>query len=213
MIPIFVAWTEYTATLQGRVYKLVPCENCATEYVYVLEREGVGCGTSLYMLTDDTAQKQAATGAEESLQSYLENDFDPVPCPVCGHYQRFMFPKLYDGGSSWTQLAHPVLLFVGCLGAVCAAYWGIAYAQQPGDRALTRLAVTLALLAILAMIGIGVRVVERSQASRFDPNTEDQQARIEKGRSRAVTRAEFDAARLREQGVGMFTPGAATDSV
>ena len=212
MIPIFVTWTVYTATLNGRVFKLVPCENCATEYVYVLEREGVGCGTSVYMLNDEAAQKQAATGAKESLQSYLENDFDPVPCPVCGHYQRFMFPKLYDGGSSWIQLAYPVLLFMGCLGAVCAAYWGIAYAQQPGDRALPRLAVTLALLAVLVMIGMWIRAVERSRARRFDPNTEDQQARIAKGRSRAVTRAEFDAARLREQGAGMVPPEAATDS-
>ena len=48
MIPIVVFWTKYTAILHGRVVKLVPCENCSTEYVYVLERESAGVGTSVY---------------------------------------------------------------------------------------------------------------------------------------------------------------------
>lgn len=213
MIPIVVAWAEYTATLQGQIFKLVPCENCATEYVYVLEREGVGCGTSFYGLTNDSAQENAQTGAETSLQEYLENDFDPVPCPVCGHYQRFMFPKLYDGGSSWLQLAHPALLLAGCLNAVVAAYWAITYAQQPSDHASARLGMTLGLLAVLATIGIGLKAVERSRARRFDPNTEDQQTRIEKGRSRAVTRTEFDAAQARERSGGAADSEAATGSV
>ena len=67
------------------------------------------------------------------------------------------------------------------------------------------------LLAVLAATGRGLKAVERSRASRFDPNTEDQQTRIAKGRSRAVTRAEFDAAQLRERGGETPNPGA-TDS-
>jgi hypothetical protein len=61
-----------------------------------------------------------------------------------------------------------------------------------------RLAVTSALVAIFGLFTFGLGAVERSQAQRFDPNTEDQRARIEKGRSRAVTRAEFEA-RQRER--------------
>ena len=51
MIPIF--WTQYTATMQGRVLKVVPCENCSTEYVYIMEREASGFGTSMYMLNNE----------------------------------------------------------------------------------------------------------------------------------------------------------------
>ena len=42
MIPIWVQWTEFHATAQGRWLKIVPCENCSTEYVYVLERQTEG---------------------------------------------------------------------------------------------------------------------------------------------------------------------------
>ncbi len=199
MIPIPIVWTKYTATMRGRVLKLVPCENCSTEYVYVLERDGEGVGTSVYFLNEDGARDHAASAAEDTLQQYLENDFDPVPCPVCGHYQRYMFPKLYDGGSTWILITKLIAIVAVCLSAVCAAYWGIVYLQRPGDQTLVRLAVTSALLAVFGLFAFGLGAVERSQAQRFDPNTEDQRARIEKGRSRAVPRAEFEA-QQRERG-------------
>ena len=55
------------------------------------------------------------------------------------------------------------------------------------------------LLAVLVLIGIGLTAIECSKAGRFDPNVEDQQARINKGRVRAVTRSEFDAGQQRER--------------
>ncbi len=133
MIPIPIVWTKYTATVRGRVLKLVPCENCSPEYVYVLEREGEGVGTSVYLLNENGARDHAASAAEDTLQQYLENDFDPVPCPVCGHYQRYMFPKLYDGGSTWILITKLIAVVTVCLSAVCAAYWGAVYLQRPGD--------------------------------------------------------------------------------
>lgn len=196
MIP--VVWTQYTATASGRVLKLVPCEYCSTEYVYVLEREGEGAGTSLYWLNEDGAQTQAASGAEDTLRQYLENDFDPVPCPVCGHYQRYMFPKLYSG-SPLIQLARLVIVVLGCAGALAALYWTVICLQSPGDRARARMIANWSLLAVLGLLGVGLGALERARARRFDPNSEDQQARIEKGRLRAVTRAEFEAAQQRER--------------
>jgi hypothetical protein len=191
MIPI--VWTEYTATVQGRILKLVPCENCATEYVYVLEREAMGTGTSFYLLNEDGAEQQAKSDAVEALQAYLQNDFDAVPCPVCGHYQRHMFPKLYDGGSMLVQTARLIVLMAACLAVVAAVYWSIAYFQRPGDRALMRLAVTLAALVVCGLIIAALSAAERSRARNFDANTGDQETRIRRGRSRAITRAEFEA--------------------
>ncbi len=199
MIPIPIVWTKYTATMRGRVLKLVPCENCSTEYVYVLEREGEGVGTSVYLLNESGAEEHAESAAEDTLQQYLENDFDPVPYPICGHYQRYMFPKLYDGGSTWVLITKLIAIVVVSLSGVGAVYWGVVYLQRQGDDALVRLAVMSVLLAVFALFAFGLDAVERFQARRFDPNTEDQRARIEKGRRRAVTRAVFEA-RQREQG-------------
>src|SRR5688572_14901653 len=113
MIPIPVVWTQYTATASGRVLKLVPCEHCSTEYVYVLEGEGEVPGNSVSLLNGGGANPHAVSAAEDALRQYLENDFDPVPCSVCGHCQRYMFPKLY-GGSPSIQFARLVVVVLGC---------------------------------------------------------------------------------------------------
>jgi hypothetical protein len=200
MIPI--VWTNYTATIPGRVLKLVPCENCSTEYVYVLEREGEGAGTTVYGLNHEGALGHAVAAAEDTLQQYLANDFDPVPCPACGHYQRYMFPKLYEP-ASWLTAARLVVLAAGSLSVVGALYWTLMYLQRASGHALGRMGAAWALLAVLGLLAVGLGVVERSRARRFDPNTEDQQTRIEKGRSRALTRAEFEA---QQRARGAATP-------
>jgi hypothetical protein len=205
MIPIPVFWTKYTATLHGRVLKLVPCENCSTEYVYVLERAGSGVGTSVYMLNDEGAQGHAKSAAEDTLQSYLENDFDPVPCPACGHYQRYMFPKLLETKSLWGPVVMLVVLLIGCLDAVSELYRSVAYLQRPDDHAFGKMILTWSLLLLLGLIGFGLWFIKQVHIRRFDPNLEDQQARITKGRSRAITRAEFEKA---QQGKGGTEAGA-----
>jgi hypothetical protein len=203
VIPIVVFWTNYTATVNGRIVKLVPCEHCQTEYVYVLEREGVGAGASVYGISmhglNEAPGEHAVGAAQDTLQQYLENDFDPVPCPTCGLYQTFMFPKLYKP-VPWVQIIRLFSLMVACLTSVIALYWVFAYLNRPGDQVLGRLIATSAQFAILVLIFFALGVVERSRVSRFNPNTEDQQVRIEKGRSRAVTRAEFEVSQQRERG-------------
>src|SRR5262245_47586315 len=89
MIPFPVFWAQYTAKVHGWCLKNVPCENCSTEYVYMIDREATGAGTSMYMLNNEGAAGHATSAASETLASVLENDFDPVPCPACGHYQRY----------------------------------------------------------------------------------------------------------------------------
>src|SRR4051794_23820457 len=101
MLPVVFVWTNFTAQIQGQTVKLVPCEECHAEYVYLLKREGVGAGTSYYGIINVSAEENAVAGAEEILDQYLTNDFDPVPCPGCGHYQRYMFPKLFSTQSLW----------------------------------------------------------------------------------------------------------------
>ncbi|HEY7158424.1 MAG TPA: hypothetical protein VH575_31055 [Gemmataceae bacterium] len=196
MIPIPVVWTKYTATVRGRVLKLVPCESCATEYVYVLEREGEGVGTSVYLTNEGGAADHAVAAADETLHQYLENDFDPVPCPACGQYQRYMFPKLLETQSPWAALAMVAALLAGAISAVSAVYWGLIYLGQPTETALWRLGASCAVLAAAGLVGVGLSAAERARVRRFDPNTGDRRTRIEAGRRRAVTRAEFEAGQL-----------------
>lgn len=191
VIPI--VWTEYTATVNGRVLKLVPCEGCATEYVYMLERESSGTEVCLYSVLGEDGEKRLVSGVEDTLHQYLANDFDPIPCPACGHYQRYMFPKLFKTGCLWGVVA-PVAVFVaGGVSAISTLLGAIDYLSQPGDQALWRLAGSCAALVVVGLIGTGLWAAQRAKVRNFDPNTEDQQIRIARGRKRAVTKAEFEA--------------------
>jgi len=200
VIPIVVTWTNYTATVRGRVLKLVPCENCKVEYVYVLEREGVGAGTSVYGLADDSAQANAETGAHEILGEYLANDFDPVPCPACGHYQRFMFPKLMVTTSPWPTLATVATLGIALVSAVGVVYWAINTIAQPTAGGLWNLSGSAAAFAAAGLVGAGLWLAQRNRVRRFDPNaSEDLASRLAKGRGRAMTRTEFEAIQQKNQ--------------
>jgi hypothetical protein len=192
MIPIPVFWTKYTATVHGRNLKVVLCENCSTEYLYLLEREASGVGTSMYMLSNEGAADHAQSAAEETLECVLENDFDPVPCPACGHYQRYMFPKLLKPKGPLVQAVTFAVLVTGCLAVVSALYCTVAYTQHPNDHGLRNLVAAWSALLLLCLTGLGLSIGNRYMIRHFDPNLHDQEARLAIGRSRAVTRAEFE---------------------
>jgi hypothetical protein len=192
MIPVPVFWTQYTATVQGRRLKNVACENCSTEYVYVIEREAVSASTSMYGLNNTGVA--AATAAGETLSAVLENDFDPVPCPACGHYQRYMFPKVLGNTGLWARVGMLVAVFIGCLVAVSAVLRSVTYLQQKSDDTFRRMATAWSAVLILCLTAFGLSLVNKIKIRRFNPNVGDPQARIAIGRIRAVTRAEFEKA-------------------
>ncbi len=195
-----IVWTEYTVTVNGRVHKRVPCEGCGVEYVYVLERESTGTAISPYSVPGGAEEVRLASAAEESVQQYLANDFDPVPCPVCGHYQKHMFPKLMETGCLWGVVAPGLLLVAGGLSVVSTVFGAIGYLERPNDPALWRLIGSCAALATVGFLGAGLWAIRRAKVRNFDPNTEDQQTRIAKGQKRAVTRAQFEAGQQPSQG-------------
>ena len=192
LIPIF--WKQYTATAQGSRLKFVPCEHCSVEYVYVIEREATGAGVSMYMLNNEGAAGQATSDAGEMLSAVLENDFDPVPCPVCGHYQRYMFPKLLGNTGLWVRLVLLVVIVLGCLATANAAYRSISYLLLPADDGFGQLVTAWSVLLLLGVMGFGLSIVNKVLIRRFNPNVGDPQARIAIGRSRAITREEFEKA-------------------
>jgi hypothetical protein len=192
MIPIPVVLTEYTATRKGHALKVVSCENCSTEYVYSLEREASGVGTSVYMLNNKGAAGHAQSAAGDTLKEVLDNDFDPVPCPACGHYQRYMFPKLRETKGIGVVVITIVLLMIGIIAAIGALKCSLDYLLYPSEADFRSTITAYSVLLVVSFIGIGLSILNKRQIRRFDPNVTDQQARIAIGRSRAVTRAEFE---------------------
>lgn len=75
---------DYTAHLSGSILKMVRCEQCAQDYVYVLTRSAEGQGRSLLFLDNEGARERAASRAERRLREKLERSCDPVPCLHCG---------------------------------------------------------------------------------------------------------------------------------
>src|SRR5579883_3494626 len=103
MIPIPpIVWTSYTATLRGRVLRLVLCEDCGTECVYVLEREGMGCGTSFYSLNEEGAEQQAKTGAVGLM-------FTPTRTEIAERYLDLIASQTRAAGVQRWQDAHRLL--------------------------------------------------------------------------------------------------------
>jgi hypothetical protein len=205
MIPIPVFWTKYTVKMRGTSLKTVLCENCSTEYVYVIQREGTGVGTSVYLLNEDGAAAHAGSAAHETLQAVLENDFDPVPCPVCGHYQRDMFPKLLEAqGITWVDPVLLLVVVISCLNTVIALYCSVSYLLSPNPYDLRKMFTAWSFLLALCLVAFGLWLVKQRKIRRFDPNREDQQARIATGRSRAITKAEFEWGLMKQRRVELL---------
>jgi hypothetical protein len=189
-LPLSLQWT-YSVTVNGAVDKTVRCESCHAEYVYRLERSATGSGTSRVLFIDkEEATEQAAAIAQYALRRELQEGIDLVPCPACGWYQSNMITKGRDQHCAWMWLLGVLLtagllplamlgLLINCLRCPYSP------PNIPGD-------VMLAGLVILGLDGVSLLVARSILAGRYDPNSDDPEARIQLGRSRAMLREEFD---------------------
>jgi hypothetical protein len=192
LIPIPVKVTTFTANTEGVRLKTVNCENCSTEFLYKMKREATGASSSFYGVNRQGAADRAASDAKALLHAYLKNDFDAVPCPACGHYQRYMFPKLVEEKSLWLQ----VLMLLGLLSAsfsgVSVSYWGIMIALGERGKAVSNVITALSALAVACLVVFGLRFFQRLRIRRFNPNAGDPQARIALGRSLAIIKSDLE---------------------
>jgi hypothetical protein len=76
---------QHTATEFGKVEKVVHCEKCSSEYKYTMFRVRQASTGPLSAASQEASQRAAAR-----LQQALEKGVDPIPCPVCGHFQTDM---------------------------------------------------------------------------------------------------------------------------
>ena len=108
IIPI-PAGTRIKAPILGRTRKLVRCEQCATEFSYIMERECEGLAERSSYNDDNQASMAAAQFAVDKIRKILARDLDYVPCPKCGRYQRNMLRLM-----RWRIFIWPLAL------AICA---------------------------------------------------------------------------------------------
>jgi hypothetical protein len=185
---------EYTAHLSGATLKSVRCERCHAEYVYRMERDGSGSGTSLLFLDNQGARDRAAQQAADELGGRLRRECDAVPCPACGWYQRAMIDALRRDHRGWMQDTGLVLLAVSVIGLTVAyVNWLPNFPHGPVAPWLVPWSLIGGVIAGVA--GVGLLVARVKLAERYDPSANDPWARIAAGRSRAVLKGELELRR------------------
>jgi hypothetical protein len=89
LVPIPIT-RRFVASGAGSAIKLVRCEQCACEFVYLMRRRARAGAETLIVLDGDDARKRAMGRLRRSLLEQLRAGHDLVPCPQCGWYQRPM---------------------------------------------------------------------------------------------------------------------------
>ncbi len=174
----------FTAASWGSAFKLVQCEQCVKVYVYRVKRRGQGEGTSPLFLDDEGAQNRATQRAACELQKELDSAIDVVPCPACGWIQSDMqalarrqhLPRLKIAG-----IALLIALLVPSLMLLAAI------TKPPEEPVSTRMFVeVLVIMLVQFATGVALLLGRSLAAEHYDPNSEDVEGRLQKGRGRAA---------------------------
>src|ERR1700689_2583979 len=91
----------FQASAQGSVPKLVECDQCQFEYVYLLSRSVETEQTSLLFLDNERAREDAERLARTYLQESLDQGCEVVPCPKCGWVQEHMVQRARELHYRW----------------------------------------------------------------------------------------------------------------
>jgi hypothetical protein len=180
--------TKYTTTVSGAVLKFVNCEQCQAEYVYQMERLGMGEGTSVLWLNREAVKQQSFEAAEASLAERLEKEIDPVPCPACGWYQADMQRELKGEYAIWWDVVGGLLLFASFV-AVIVLFVNYVSVYGPNRTALL---VGWTMLLGGIVLGAACFIVRRILVARYEPNGSSADDRRRIASTKAVLRAEFD---------------------
>ncbi len=81
--------------MSGKVWKPVTCQNCGCKFAYQLKRQAEGQTTDILWLNGkDKSQDIARKRSEANLERNLQQSFDVIDCPDCGHYQDNMMEQI-----------------------------------------------------------------------------------------------------------------------
>jgi hypothetical protein len=178
--------TDYTTTKQGSIAKFVCCEACSHEYVYILSRKSVGKALSVLGLHDGEAATRSERNAESALRERLEKGCDPVPCPQCGWYQPPMVVRVRQLRLRWMKDAAFVLAGLWVVVGFFLLY-GRMKIVASGEGLLAYFGVVV--LACFAWAA--VYAIRMALNANYNPNEEAVEKRLEIGKKRATSKAEF----------------------
>jgi hypothetical protein len=178
----------FTINVWGSSSKLVHCEHCSKDYLYVVKRRGQGDGSCVIFLDEDGALQRASQLANANLQRSLNAAVEVVPCPGCGWIQTDMqavarsqhLPRLKIAG--WLLVIGLVIPLL-----VLLATWS----RPANDPRRIPLMVEITIATGLQLLAAVICLMGRSIAcASYDPNSEDIEVRLAKGLERGVMLAD-----------------------
>ncbi len=172
---------EASATERGTTIKAARCEACGFEYVYQLCRSAQGRSTSFLVRDYATAEARA----RDKLRRDLETGCDPVPCPVCGWYQRPMVRRARQLRYRSVLLPSVLLCVSACL---LFAAWSLVSGLAHPEAFPVATAVLLGSAGTALGLGLGLAAFRFVLCRLYDPNAEDAESRKARGRARALNR-------------------------
>lgn len=184
-------WKQYTARVRGAVVKPVTCGECGTEYVYLVERQASGQGTSPYYLDNKGAARRADEAAQRALRKALAEGVEVAPCPKCGHVQLDMARLARKRRLRWLSKT----------GWIVTVVWGIlgflnAVSQTGMDEPYL---LSWPTYLWLAAIGPALVALRYGLVRSHDPNDTHVEERLALAAKLSLTREEYER-QVREEG-------------
>jgi hypothetical protein len=180
---------KFTTTVTGSALKPTRCEQCGQEYTYLVTRSAQGEGSAPFFTDTDVALDHSSAVAEALLHQALESAFDPAPCPSCGWLQSYMVPVAKRYRYHHLRGLAKVCLFAGAVALLMVALITSGFQPQP-DLPLP-LFLLLCAGWVVAVVGLlaapACLIAKWVLTRRYDPNSEDEEARKRLGESRALT--------------------------
>jgi hypothetical protein len=184
---------RYQVKTTGRVPKLVRCEKCGYEYIYLLEVEAAGEGYYSFLDINNWEGEASAHAAAETLRDQkLRDDCAVVPCAECGHVQQHMLGKARWEYRRWMLRAGLYACPVGGI-LVLPAMFTRLLADGPRSPAWAETVSTI-LWVCAATLAIGGAILMYLWAfwqSRYDPNALPVDQRMKGGAEYSVSKDEY----------------------
>ena len=179
--------TVTTFSVSRSVPRHVRCEYCGAEYVYHLERTGVG--EAGYGLTDsqEMVNVKAANAALADLAKEIDTGVEAVPCPACFKYQAHMTDAARKIQWGWVRglggqaLGWLPILMVGAVLVAVVAF---------PDNTNTAITVALAVGGVMVLAALVAALVFRF--SPCEPNRWSESYRAQRAAALAWARADFN---------------------
>jgi hypothetical protein len=183
-IPVAV---RNTITVRGKAWKGVCCESCGAGYAYIVHCQGSGSGVNFLLLDESGAKERAKNDAVAALQSALERAVVDVPCPACGWYQREMIAVARRRHNRWmAEYSGRIALWLVALIPLTGLFYFVASRTPPW------LVVLYGVTGVLCVTALGLRLAKFATSVHYDPNADDVEQRIRRGREYGILRADLE---------------------